>query len=91
MKLHLRFSWAGLIASGLYLGAFLVGLAWLFYSSSTNPGDSGEGGVLLLPFVMPWVMFLPDAWGGLGSVIGIVVLNAVLLYLLFGGLRPKKV
>ena len=89
-RLGLRWSWPGAIVAGIFLLLFLAALAWLMYSSATNPADSGEGGVLLLLFALPWAWWMPHAWLNLASGIGAVLLNAALLYLLFGGLRSRK-
>ncbi len=55
--------------------------------------DSGEPGILLLPFAMPWIMFVLnnrlELWTGPGA----ILLNCLLLLCLFGGLwfkRPDK-
>ena len=87
MRLTLRSSRAGLVVASVFLFAFLALLAWVFFVASKNPADSGESGILLLPFGMPWVMWLPVEWLGPWSGSLCVVFNAVLLYLLFGGLR----
>jgi hypothetical protein len=46
--------------------------------------------VLLLPFALPWIMILPSSW--IGPYVGFasILCNAVILYLLFGGLRIRK-
>jgi hypothetical protein len=86
-RLVLRRSKTGALASGLFLLAFLGLFAWVFLVASKNPADSGESGILLLPFAMPWVMWLPVDWLGLPAGVACVSLNAGLLYCLFGGLR----
>lgn len=90
MGLVLKKSKSGLFAAGLFLLAFACLLSWVFFIASKNPADSGESGILLLPFGMPWVMWFPVEW--LGPWIGFlsVALNAVVIYCLFGGLRFRK-
>ena len=86
----LQKSKTGLIVAGLFLFAFLGLLSWVFFIASKNPADSGESGILLLPFAMPWVMWLPVEWLGLWAAFLCVSLNALILYGLFGGLRFKN-
>jgi uncharacterized membrane protein YhaH (DUF805 family) len=90
MRLVLQKSKTGVTAACLYLCAFLGLLAWIFFVASKNPADSGESGILLLPLVMPWVMWLPVEWLGLWAVFLCVSLNALIVYCLFGGLRFKN-
>jgi len=90
MRLALQKSQAGFVAAGLFLLAFLGLFAWIYFVASKNPADSGESGVLLLPFAMPWVMWLPVDWLGLSAAFLCVLLNAVIVYCLFGGLRFRK-
>lgn len=86
-ELSLRLSKAGLLAAGLFLGAAVAVFAWIFFLASTHSGDSGESGVLLIPFAMPWIVLIPKTWLGPGTGLGAILLNAFILYLLFGGLR----
>jgi hypothetical protein len=86
-RLVLRRSGAGLLAAGLFLLAFLGLLSWVFFIASKNPADSGESGILLLPFARPWVMWLPPGWLGPFAGFASVALNALILYCLFGGVR----
>jgi uncharacterized membrane protein YhaH (DUF805 family) len=90
LKLVLKHSRSGFIAAGLFLLLFLVLLAWMFFIASKNPADSGESGILLLPFAMPWVALVPQVW--LGPLVGFasVLVNTLIIYLLFGGLRLKR-
>jgi len=90
MRLVLQMSKAGFIAAGLFLLAFLGLFAWIFFVASKSPADSGESGILLLPFAMPWVMWLPVDWLGLPAAFLCVSLNAVIVYCLFGGLCFRK-
>jgi uncharacterized membrane protein YhaH (DUF805 family) len=87
LKVRIRKSRAGLIVSGLFLLAAIAVFCWIFFVASKNPADSGESGILLLPFAMPWVMWLPVGWLGQFTGFACIFLNALLLYLLFGGLR----
>lgn len=89
-RLVLQKSKTGFIAAGLFLFVFFALLAWVFFVASKNPADSGESGILLLPFGMPWVMWLPVEWLGPWSAILCVSLNALILYCLFGGLRLRN-
>ena len=60
-RLALQKSKTGFVAAGLFLLTFLGLLAWIFFVASKNPADSGESGVLLLPFAAkPSRTFLPD-------------------------------
>jgi len=90
LKLGLRWSPLGFTVSGIFILLVLTIFCWIFFVASKNPADSGESGILLLPFAMPWIMWLPVRW--LGPITGIACmgLNALILYLVFGGLRPKK-
>ena len=86
-KLSIRFSKGGIVAAGLFLSLALAVFAWIFFVASKNPADSGESGILLLPFAMPWIMILPSAWIGPFTGIAMILFNAFILYLVFGGLR----
>jgi len=90
MLFTLRRSKPGLIAASMYLLAFLTGLAWVFIAPTLNPGESGETGILLLPFLLPWIAIVPAGALGFWGAIGIVGLNTLCVYLLFGGLRVAK-
>lgn len=93
--LTLKRSRAGLVLAAIFLLLAAATHAWLLYSAHTNPADSGEGGVLLLLLAMPWPRLLPDAlWdssaaGRFGPFLcwAMIVLNALLLYCIAGGLR----
>ena len=87
MALTLRYSRSGFIAAGILLLLFACAFAWVFLVASKNPADSGESGILLLPFAMPWISLIPSAWLGLLVAFGCVLLNALILYCVFGGLR----
>lgn len=65
-------------------------VTWLFYSSATNPADSGEGGVLLVFFAMPWIEFVPTRFLGPAVAALCILLNALLIYFICGGLRIEK-
>ena len=80
----------GLLASGLFLGLFFGLLGWVVFSASSNPADSGESAIMLLPFALPWIMWLPVELLGPWTGLACVLLNAALLYLLFGGLRFSR-
>jgi len=90
MRPTIRFSKAGLAATGLFLLLAAGVFFWVFFVASKNPADSGESGILLLPFAMPWVIMMPTPWLDLLTGIGSILLNALILYLLFGGLRFRR-
>ena len=85
-----RLSKGGFISAGLFLLVVLAVFSWVIYSSSTNPGDSGESGILLLPLAMPWIMIMPQSWLGPIAGFGSILLNGIMIYLIFGGLRFSK-
>ncbi len=80
---------AGVIASSLFLLLAVAVFCWIYFIAFRNPADSGESGILLLPFAMPWIMWLPVEWLGPLAGFGCILLNTILLYLAFGGLRLK--
>jgi hypothetical protein len=80
----------GFLAAALFLAVFLALFAWIFFVASKNPADSGESGILLLPFAMPWISIVPEAWLGLMAAFAGVILNALIIYLIFGGLRLRR-
>jgi len=90
MRLVLKLSRFGFAVAAVFLLLVIAGVAWLFYSSATNPADSGEGGVLLIFFAMPWINIIPTRFINFFTAIGCILLNAFLLYCLFGGLRFLK-
>jgi hypothetical protein len=54
---------AGFWGASLFLVAFLSINGLLWYSAKTNKADSGEGGILLIPFLSPWFfLFQGDPW-----------------------------
>ncbi len=90
MKPALKYSRGGALAAGLFLLSAAGVLAWVLFVASKNPADSGESGILLLPFAMPWITLVPNDWLGPWVAFGCVLLNALILYCLFGGLRKKR-
>lgn len=90
LKPTFRFSRGGLVASGLFLLLAGAVFAWIFFIASKNPADSGESGLLLLPFAMPWITMVPQEIAGLSAAFACIFVNALILYLLFGGLRISK-
>jgi hypothetical protein len=86
----LKLSRWGFFSAGLFLFAASSAFAWVFFVASKNPADSGESGILLLPFAMPWAWVLPTSWLGLGTGLGCILFNALILYCIFGGLRIKR-
>ena len=85
-----KFSRCGFFAAGLFLVAAASVFSWIFFVASKNPADSGESGILLLPFAMPWISIMPSSWLGPGAGLGSILLNALILYCVFGGLRFRK-
>ncbi|NJD90992.1 MAG: hypothetical protein FIA91_05680 [Geobacter sp.] len=88
-----RLSKVGIIAALIFLFSFAASFTYLMESARTNPADSGEGGVLLLPFVSPWVFMIPESLMMspihdkliLPLMSFFALLNSILLYFLFGG------
>jgi len=90
MRLIAKSSKRGYAVAAIFLFVAICVFSLLFYSSSTNPADSGEGGILLLFFAVPWINMMPSGWIGPFSAMGCILLNALLLYCVFGGLRLEK-
>lgn len=90
LKPVIKFSRWGFAAAGLFLLTVSTIFAWIFFIASKNPADSGESGILLLPFAMPWITMLPGSWLGLFGALGCFLLNGLIIYFVFGGLRLKK-
>jgi len=86
----LRASRAGFVVAGGFLLAASAVFAWIFLGASTNPADSGESGLLLVPFASPWIRLIPASWLGMGAGVGSILLNALLLYCIFGGVRWRR-
>ena len=86
-NLSIRFSLGGFIAAGIFLSLAVAVFGWIYFVASRNPADSGESGILLLPFAMPWIMIVPSAWVGPFTGMAMILVNALILYLAFGGLR----
>ena len=80
----------GLVAAGLFLVTFIAAFSWIFFIASKNPADSGESAIILLIFTMPWVNFVPQHMLGLPVAFACVLFNALILYLVFGGLRLSR-
>ena len=74
LKLRIKKSLAGFIAGGLFLSLAVGVFCWIFFIASRNPADSGESGIMLLPFAMPWIMWLPVEW--LGPLTGLACIRA---------------
>ena len=90
LKANFHFSRGGFVAAGLFLLLFIVVFSWVYFIASKNPADSGESGILLLPFAMPWITLFPARMSGLVLAFVCVFINALVLYLVFGGLRIRK-
>jgi hypothetical protein len=78
------------VAGGIFLLLALGVFLWIFFVASKNPADSGESGLLMLPFAMPWIMHLPVSWLGPWTGWACILFNALIIYCLFGGLKLKK-
>ena len=87
IKVEFRNSRGGWLAAGSYLLLVFGVFAWIFFVASKNPADSGESGLWLLPLAMPWISLVPTEWLSLWFAIGCFLLNATILYCVFGGLR----
>lgn len=73
--------------AGLFVALTVAAFCWLFFVASKNPADSGESGILLLVFLIPWIGMLPTSWVSPWSALGCFFLNVFILYCVFGGLR----
>ena len=85
-----RRSRGGFLAAGLFLLLAVALFLWIFLVASKNPADSGESGILMLPFMMPWINWIPVHLLGLATGFACILFNTLLLYCLFGGLRLKR-
>ncbi len=93
--LRLKESKSGLIVASIFVVLAILAFATHLHSVYTNPGDSGESAVVLMPLVSPWVSLIPnnvfysEVWRrGAYPVFGLFVFfNSFLIYCLFGGLR----
>lgn len=85
-----KLSRGGALAGGSFLLSAAGVFAWIVLVASRNPADSGESGILLLPFTMPWIMLIPAAWLGPWVGLGCILLNSLVLYCVFGGLRISR-
>ncbi len=90
LKLSIRFSKFGIVAAGIFLFLVVATFVWIFFAASRNPADSGESGLLLLPFAMPWIMLMPNALVGPFTGMAMILFNALILYLVFGGVQIAK-
>jgi len=64
-------------------------MAWIFFIASKNPADSGESAIILVFFSYPWVSLIPARWMGPAAWAGCVMINALILYGVFGGVRRQ--
>ena len=85
-----RVSRGGFVVAGLFLAIFIAAVAWIFFIASKNPADSGESAILLIFFGMPWISLPPASSVGPVFALGCVLLNAFILYCVFGGLRLRR-
>jgi hypothetical protein len=77
-----RLSLFGLIGATFFLGMFVGAYLFNMNSISSNVANSGEGGIILILYAMPWVMIFPKSF--LGFALGLI-LNTILIYLVLGG------
>ena len=90
LKPVFKLSPGGFTAAGLFLLLATAIFAWIFFVASKNPADSGESGIIMLPLMMPWITIMPETWVGPLAALGCILLNALILYFLFGGFRITK-
>jgi hypothetical protein len=75
----------GVKYAAIFLALFGVMFLYLL-SGINNPGNSGEGGVLILPFVLPWILIFPDTPSQSITLLLLwasAFLNSVLIYLIY--------
>ncbi len=70
----------------IYVFVALLALGYHIWSVKTNPANSGETGIVLLPFCMPWIAIIPRPL--LSFITDHAPLNG---YLLFVGLNAAIV
>jgi len=88
----------GFILAGIFVALAMAALFFHLYSVKTNAGDSGESAIVLLPFAAPWIFMVPKsvaysklwAYGAYVFYILCVLANAMILYILSGGLKLKR-
>jgi hypothetical protein len=91
--MKLQKSILGIIVTGIYLALALSALTFHLYSVKMNPGDSGESAIVMVPFCVPWIYFVPKAvaysrWWSYGAYFYYLFsagVNALILYCLSGG------
>lgn len=83
--MRLTVSKTGLIFGGGFLVLVAAAVIYVIYSATQNPGDSGESGILILVFALPWLAIVGQNVGGEALLWIMVGFNAFLLYL-FGSL-----
>ena len=79
---------SGMASAGLFSVLALIVLLLHLYSVVSNPGDSGESGIMLIPFSLPWILLVPSQireasfWvrGCYVFYFAVVVLNAAIIY-----------
>lgn len=78
----------GIKFAAAFIGIFSV-LFLVIIAGVNNPGNSGEAGIYILPFVLPWLILIPDSPSKQSSMELILflsaLLNSFLIYLFFGG------
>ena len=95
MRPRVRRSRPGFWVAGVFLATAATVFCIHTVSVHTNVANSGESGILLLPFALPWILWLPEAvirtglWNhpALPGWWLLVLVNAGILYAVFGGLR----
>jgi hypothetical protein len=82
-KLDFGWSIVGAFFASLYLASFLGTLGYVNYSTLSNGGESGESGILLLLFSLPWTLLIPGPVAAFFA----VPLNAFVIFCIAGGVR----
>ena len=76
-----RISLSGLLSVAFYLGMFAGAYHYDLQSIHQSAANSGEGGIVLMLYALPWVMLHPS----LLTLFGGIIYNAILIYLVMGG------
>jgi hypothetical protein len=95
---RLKKSKFGFIASFVFSLFAVISFLFAVISVKTNPGNSELSGLWFSFCVYPWAFLIPDSlayskiWGMIVYPLmwAIVILNAFIIYCIFGGLRIKK-
>lgn len=70
----------GLLFGGGFFALAVIAWSWHLYSAASNTANSGETGIVMLPFTFPWfALVTTDSEVAMWIMVGF---NALLLYLL---------